>query len=75
MVSSHALVARTVVGVRVRSLVPVHVEKPVIEVLTIIATCVKARVGSVEVPVIARKPHGMHKKPQENTIKAIDYHY
>jgi len=53
----------------------VYAKKPVIGVLVIVATYVKARVGSVEVPVIARKPHGMHKRPQENTIKAIDYHY
>ena len=38
------LVARTEVGVRVRSLVPVHVEKPVVEVLVIVAASVETRV-------------------------------
>ena len=44
----------TVVRVRVRSAVVVHVEKPVVQVLVIVAPDVQARVRRVKVPVIAR---------------------
>ena len=46
------------VRVRVRRRIVVHVEQPVIQVLVIVATSVKARVRRVEVPVIARMPNG-----------------
>lgn len=42
------------VRVLVRRTVVVDVEQPVIQVLVIVTTCVETRVGSVEVPVIAR---------------------
>lgn len=56
--------AGAVVGVRVRHAVPVHVEKPVVEVLVIVTAAVDTRVRRVEVPVIARKPQGSHRKPR-----------
>ena len=59
--------AGAVVGVRVRSTVPVHVEEAVVEVLVIVAATVKARVRRVEVPVIARNPQGSHRKPRIST--------
>lgn len=59
--------AGAVVGVRVRSTVPVHVEEAVVEVLVIVAATVKARVRRVEVPVIARNPQGSHRKPRYST--------
>ena len=42
------------VRVLVRRCVVVDVEQPVIQVLVIVTTCVETRVGSAEVPVIAR---------------------
>lgn len=57
--------AGAVVGVRVRDAVPVHVEKPVVEVLVIVTAAVDTRVRRVEVPVIARKPQGSHRKPRK----------
>ena len=57
--------AGAVVGVRVRDAVPVHVEKPVVEVLVIVTAAVDTRVRRVEVPDIARKPQGSHRKPRK----------
>ena len=56
--------ATAVVRVRVGSAVVVHVEKPVIQVLVIVPANIKARVRSAEVPVIARMPHGTHRRPR-----------
>ena len=56
--------ARAVVRVGVGSTVVVHVEQPVIQVLVIVATSAEARVGRVEVPVIARKLHSSHGRPR-----------
>ena len=44
------------VAVRVRRAVVVHIEKPVVGVLVVVATNIEARVRRVEVPVIARTP-------------------
>ncbi len=57
------------VRVRVRGGVVVHVEKPVVQVLAIVAPGVEARVRRVEVPVIARvrpnvNANGTHRKPR-----------
>jgi len=42
------------VVVRVRGAVVVHVEQTVVQVLVIVTTNVQARIGRVEVPVIAK---------------------
>lgn len=56
--------ATAVVGVLVGSVGVVNVEQPVVQVLVIVTASVQARVRPIEVPVIARKPHSLHKRPR-----------
>ena len=44
------------VAARVRRAAAVHIEKPVVGVLVVVATSIETRVARVEVPVIARTP-------------------
>ena len=59
------------VRVRVRRRIVVHVEEPVIQVLVIVATNVKARVRRVEVPVIARMPTARTGNPVLNCLQFL----
>ena len=63
-ISAFTKMATAVVGVLVGSVGVVNVEQPVVQVLVIVTASVQARVRPIEVPVIARKPHSLHRRPR-----------